>query len=102
MDVAVDPCWTVLALTVQGEAVLFFLRIMNSGRAFPSKDDEVSKILIAHERTLYTGLASWCVAFEPRRERLEETPPTCRVAASARTQGENLGSRAETKRPLSR
>ena len=76
--------------------------IMNSGHPFPVEDVMVSKILIAHERTVHTGLASWCVAFEPQRERLEETPPTRRVAASARAQGENLGSRAETKRPLSK
>ena len=102
MDNAVDHTWTLLALPIQDEDVLCFLRIIHSRRELPSEDDLVSKILIAHQRTVYTGLASWCVAFEPRRERLEETPPTRRVAASARAQGENLGSRAETKRPLSR
>ena len=57
-----------------------------------------SKVLFRCVVFICFGLASWCVAVGPSRGS-EETPPTCRVAASARAQGESLGYGAETERP---
>ena len=56
------------------------------------------KFLLETDVTVIVGLASWCVAFEPYIERLEETPPTRRIAPFG--EGESLGYGAETTRPL--
>jgi len=60
---------------------------------------KVSKILIAYLRAVSDGwrVGVWLSSLNIGR--LEETPPTCRIAAPARAQGENLGNGAETKRP---
>ena len=42
------------------------------------------EILIACQCALMVGLASWCVAFGPKNDGSEETPPTCRIAAPQR------------------
>ncbi len=60
------------------------------------------EILIALNRAFLFGLASWCVAFGPRKfDGSEETPSTCRIASLLTAgKGESLGNGAETKRPL--
>lgn len=51
----------------------------------------------AHHKSWAGELARWLSSLSLKR--LEETPPTRRIAAPARAQGESLGNGAETKRP---